>query len=235
MVRITFFVVTTRRTRFTGLRAAWRLRTTFFLATHGEQDWTCARAFGTSVICIAPLPMIAPPQVQAQSLARAIRTDIGFSFFPVAGAKRPRPTPPIHLRYNPKGQSFVNAAIPLTAFTCPRAGKGVWNQQKTPYLSQNSTNYAVILCDWLTFGPKSPSRCERWGDRTARGFTPNIQTVHRRFTPSRYRQLRRLYRGRWLVIGAPLPKPLAARRVTGKDARAPHADQDCRCWRRRAS
>jgi hypothetical protein len=37
VVRITFFVVTTRRTRFT-LRAAWRLRTTFFLATHGEQD-----------------------------------------------------------------------------------------------------------------------------------------------------------------------------------------------------
>ena len=86
-------VVTTRRTRFTGLRAAWRLRTTF-LPTQGEQDWTVwARAFGTSVICIAPLPIIAPPQVQAQSLARAIRTDIGFSFFPVAGAKRHRPTP----------------------------------------------------------------------------------------------------------------------------------------------
>src|SRR3546814_13877421 len=76
----------------TALFRSWRLRTTFFLATHGEQDWTCARAFGTSVICIAPLPMIAPPQVQAQSLARAIRTDIGFSFFPVAGAKRHRPT-----------------------------------------------------------------------------------------------------------------------------------------------
>src|SRR3546814_14311622 len=99
--------------------------------------------------------MIAPPQVQAQSLARAIRTDIGFSFFPVAGAKRHRPTPPVHLRYNPKGQSFVNAAILLTAFACPRAGKGARNQQKTRYLSQNSTNYARILFDWLTFGPKS--------------------------------------------------------------------------------
>lgn len=160
-MRITFFVVTTRRTRFTGLRAAWRLRTTFFLATQGEQDWTCARAFGTSVICIAPLPMIAPPQVQAQSLARAIRTDIGFSFFPVAGAKRHRPTPPVHLRYNSKGQSFVNAAILLTAFACPRAGKGARNQQKTRYLSQNRTDYAVILCDWLIFGPKSPAPCGR--------------------------------------------------------------------------
>jgi len=88
------FVVTTRRTRFTGLRAAWRLRTTF-LPAQGEQDWTVwARAFGTSAICIAPLPMIAPPQVQAQSLARAIRTDIGFSFFPVAGAKRHQTAPP---------------------------------------------------------------------------------------------------------------------------------------------
>lgn len=148
------FVVTTRRTRFTGLRAAWRLRTTF-LPAHGEHDWTvCARAFGTSAICIAPLPMIAPPQVQAQSLARAIRTDIGFSFFPVAGAKRPRPAPPVHLRYNSKGQSFVNAAIVLTAFACPRAGIGTRNQQKSRYLSQNRTDCAAILCNWLTFGPK---------------------------------------------------------------------------------
>jgi len=93
-VRMMRFVVTTRRIRLTGLRAAWRLRTTFLVA-QGEQDCTfrtCAAA-GTSAICIAPLPMIAPPQVQAQSLARAIRTDIGFSFFPVAGAKRHRPTP----------------------------------------------------------------------------------------------------------------------------------------------
>ncbi len=158
MVRMMRFVVTTRRTRFTGLRAAWRLRTTF-LPTHGEQDWTVwARAFGTSAICIAPLPMIAPPQVQAQSLARAIRTDIGFSFFPVAGAKRHRPAPPVTLRYNSKGQSFVNAAIVLTAFACPRAGIGTRNQQKSRYLSQNRTHYAAILCNWLTFGPKSPLR-----------------------------------------------------------------------------
>ncbi|GEM_PF-3104507 len=92
-VRMMRLVVTTRRIRLTGLRAAWRLRTTF-LPTQGEQDLTVwARALGTSAICIAPLPMIAPPQVQAQSLARAIRTDIGFSFFPVAGAKHHRPTP----------------------------------------------------------------------------------------------------------------------------------------------
>ncbi len=149
------FVVTTRRTRFTGLRAAWRLRTTF-LPVQGLHDWTVwARAFGTSAICIAPLPMIAPPQVQAQSLARAIRTDIGFSFFPVAGVKRHRPAPPIHLRYNPKGQSFVNAAIVLTAFACPRAGIAAQNQPKTRYMSQNRTENAVILCNWLIFGPKS--------------------------------------------------------------------------------
>src|SRR3546814_3642931 len=67
-VRTTRVVVTTRRTRLTGRFAAWRLRTTFFL----QQFCTCAVA-GTSAICIAPLPMIAPPQVQAQSLARAIR------------------------------------------------------------------------------------------------------------------------------------------------------------------
>ena len=88
-VRMIRLVVTTRRIRLTGLRAAWRLRTTFLVA-QGEQDWTVwARAFGTSAICIAPLPMMAPPQVQAQSLARAIRTDIGFSFFPVARYEAP--------------------------------------------------------------------------------------------------------------------------------------------------
>jgi hypothetical protein len=82
-VRTTRFVVTTRRTRLTGRFAAWRLRTTFFL----QQFCTCAVA-GTSAICIAPLPMIAPPQVQAQSLARAIRTDIGFSLFSRCAAHR---------------------------------------------------------------------------------------------------------------------------------------------------
>src|SRR3546814_14094622 len=94
--------------------------------------------------------MIAPPQVQAQSLARAIRTDIGFSFFPVAGAQRHRPTLPIHLRYNQKGQSFVNAAILLTAFACPRAGNATRNQQTPRYLSLNSTKYARIMVDGLT-------------------------------------------------------------------------------------
>ena len=64
-MRITRLVVTTRRMRFTGFFAAWRLRTTFLAPPQGVQgfaDW--ARAAGTSAICIAPLPMIAPPQVQ---------------------------------------------------------------------------------------------------------------------------------------------------------------------------
>lgn len=116
-VRITRFVVTTRRIRFTGFLAACRLRTTFFVV-QGVQDFafrTCAAA-GTSAICIAPLPISAPPQVQAQSLARAIRTDISFSFFlPVAGGTGRPVAPPLI----PKGQSFVNASITLTAFACP--------------------------------------------------------------------------------------------------------------------
>lgn len=80
-VRITRFVVTTRRMRLTGFFAACRLRTT--LGPQGAHR-TDAEA-GTSAIFIAPLPISAPPQVQAQSLARAIRTDIIFlSLFPVA-------------------------------------------------------------------------------------------------------------------------------------------------------
>jgi hypothetical protein len=36
---------------------------------------------GFSATCTAPPPMIAPPQVQAQSLAKAIRTDIRRTLF----------------------------------------------------------------------------------------------------------------------------------------------------------
>jgi len=128
---MTRFVVTTRRTRLTGLRAAWRLRTTF-LGLHGVQDCalrTCAAA-GTSAICIAPLPMIAPPQVQAQSLARAIRTDIGFSLFSRCRCVGATADTPMHLPLKPKGQSFMNAAIALTAFACPASGIGPQNQSK---------------------------------------------------------------------------------------------------------
>ncbi|MBA3940919.1 MAG: hypothetical protein C0520_06890 [Sphingopyxis sp.] len=147
-MRITRFVVTTRRMRLTGLRAAWRLRTTF-LPPQGVQDLAvCARAAGTSAICIAPLPMIAPPQVQAQSLARAIRTDIDSSFFPVAGAPNADGRPLLHLPLDAKGQSFVNTAIALTAFECPRAVIRARNQPKTRYLSQNSTEMAMILYRW---------------------------------------------------------------------------------------
>ncbi|UKK84369.1 hypothetical protein L7H23_17640 [Sphingopyxis sp. BSN-002] len=102
--------------RFTGFFAAWRLRTTF-LVPQGLQDCTVdARAFGTSAICIAPLPISAPPQVQAQSLARAILTDICFlSLFPLQMRQGLPVAPPLE----PNGQSFVNASIALTAFACP--------------------------------------------------------------------------------------------------------------------
>ncbi|MEQ8309803.1 MAG: hypothetical protein RIA72_03810 [Sphingopyxis sp.] len=97
-MRITFLVVTTRRTRFTGLRAAWRLRTTF-LPVQGEHLAVCARAAGTSATCIAPLPIIAPPQVHAQSLARAIRTDIDFLSFPLQVRSANDPAPSFTFRY----------------------------------------------------------------------------------------------------------------------------------------
>jgi hypothetical protein len=105
-VRMTRFVVTTRRMRLTGRLAAWRLRTTGF-RVQGEQGFafcTCAAA-GTSLICIAPVPMIAPPQVQAQSLARAIRTDIGFSLFSRCwweGATPRHPLAPLAMAKRPK-------------------------------------------------------------------------------------------------------------------------------------
>ena len=105
--RMTRFVVTTRRTRFTGFFAAWRLRTTFF-GLQGAQGFAVwARAAGTSEICIAPPPMIAPPQVQAQSFARAIRTDMVFlSLFPLFGGKAPHPDARLHHRYRLKAKAL---------------------------------------------------------------------------------------------------------------------------------
>ena len=105
-VRMMRLVVTTRRTRLTGLRAAWRLRTT---GLQGVQDGalrTCAAA-GTSAIFIAPLPMMAPPQVQAHSLARAIRTDIRFlSSFPLRAIGAAGPAPVHTISYGQKAKAL---------------------------------------------------------------------------------------------------------------------------------
>lgn len=99
-------VVTTRRTRLTGLRAAWRLRTTGLQGVHDGALRTCAAA-GTSAIFIAPLPMMAPPQVQAQSLARAIRTDIRFlSSFPLRAIGAAGPAPVHTISYSQKAKAL---------------------------------------------------------------------------------------------------------------------------------
>jgi hypothetical protein len=78
-------VRTTLRTRFTlrtGVCRAILRALTFFFATL----WTCAG--GVSATCIAPPPISAPPQVHAQSFARAMRTDIFPTFFSL-GANGP--------------------------------------------------------------------------------------------------------------------------------------------------
>ncbi len=76
-------VRTTLRTRLTlptGVRCAiLRALGLCFLTL-----WTCAG--GVSATCIAPPPISAPPQVQAQSFAKAMRTDIISTFFSL-GAK----------------------------------------------------------------------------------------------------------------------------------------------------
>jgi hypothetical protein len=62
-----------------ALRRAMRFRTTFFTRTLPDQVLLgCAYADrgAASDTCIAPPPITAPPQAQAQSFARAIRTDI---------------------------------------------------------------------------------------------------------------------------------------------------------------
>jgi hypothetical protein len=74
--------VTTRRT-VTGRRTTVRL-TTFFVATW---VWT-TRLGAVSATYTVPPPITAPPQVQAQSFAKAMRTDM-MSHFPLL-ARAPR-------------------------------------------------------------------------------------------------------------------------------------------------
>jgi len=76
-------VVTVRRT--TRVRAGWvrACRTTRFFAICG----TGGRAACVSATCTAPPPTIAPPHAQAQSFAKAIRTDM---VIPPLDLPRPR-------------------------------------------------------------------------------------------------------------------------------------------------
>lgn len=87
------WVVTVRVMRFTtrraGARAAIRLRGAFLTLW----DFTYA-VLGWLDACIAPPPITAPPQAQAQSFARAIRTDI--TFFPYPRGEMRLPPGPIH-------------------------------------------------------------------------------------------------------------------------------------------
>lgn len=73
--------VTTVRARLTcrpdDTRATCRPRTGLLVFVC-RYCLTCAG--GVSATCTAPPPMIAPPQVQAHNFAKAIRTDIVFSF-----------------------------------------------------------------------------------------------------------------------------------------------------------
>lgn len=82
-------VVVVVRARWTGFIAycGWAagfLRTTAFLAlfTLLLLITTAGRAFCAT--WIAPPPIIAPPHAQAQSFAKAIRTDMSLSFLPAA-------------------------------------------------------------------------------------------------------------------------------------------------------
>ncbi|WP_206185914.1 hypothetical protein [Sphingosinicella sp. BN140058] len=67
----------TLRTRLARTRAAGRTLLTFGVRTLAFAFLTnTGREGGFSATCTAPPPMIAPPQVQAHNLAKAIRTDI---------------------------------------------------------------------------------------------------------------------------------------------------------------
>ncbi len=110
-------VVTTRRTRFTVRlgAAAWRERALCALALAGLPLYTLAAA-GTSATCIAPVPISAPPQVQAHNFARAILTDISFSF--PSGANGRRALPVGHVpRY--LGSQLAASLRCVTAANCP--------------------------------------------------------------------------------------------------------------------
>jgi hypothetical protein len=75
----THSVRATRRTRLARLAFAHCLAGAAFACLTKAGRWG-----GFSDTWTAPPPMIAPPQVQAQSFAKAIRTDIRRTLFPVS-------------------------------------------------------------------------------------------------------------------------------------------------------
>ena len=128
-------VRTTLRTRLTlrtGVRCAILRAFTFFFATL----YTCAG--GVSATCIAPPPISAPPQVHAQSFAKAIRTDIFSTFFSL-GAKGlvPMRTDSLCLLMCRETQNKSLSSIALTLFGSRRRVKmpNLWGQRaKRPEL-----------------------------------------------------------------------------------------------------
>lgn len=110
MVRV---VVTTRRTFAARRTATWRTIRLVFL--------TCAtRGLADSATCTAPPPITAPPQAQAHSFAKAIRTDITLPFC------RPAHLPGMPRHYGqgaaiPTVQNKGLSSIILTINSCPIA------------------------------------------------------------------------------------------------------------------
>lgn len=106
------WVVTVRVMRFTtrraGARAAMRLRGAFLTL------WVLTYAvFGWLVACIAPPPMTAPPQAQAQSFASAIRTDITLIPYPIEEMR----LPPRPLHRPVTHSDCISLEIPATRLT----------------------------------------------------------------------------------------------------------------------
>jgi hypothetical protein len=73
---LTTQAVRTRLWRFIALTRAWRRGACFTIVAAWARLTKEGREGGFSATWTAPPPMIAPPQVQAQSLARAILTDM---------------------------------------------------------------------------------------------------------------------------------------------------------------
>lgn len=93
--------------------ARWAMRLALALCTLATWGLGCAL-----VACIAPPPMTAPPQAQAQSFARAILTDIGI--FPLARLSRPRPIRRAILQSVHRGlQKFAHGRKPINPHYSP--------------------------------------------------------------------------------------------------------------------
>lgn len=152
----------TLRTRWTGLARATRRTGFVVLATRTrlspltERYWPCLA--GASATCTAPPPIRAQPAAQADSFARAIRTDISGALFSCAREGTKLTGAPSHRSSLPsRTQRLVNRTTPLTLIPQSRSEiRVIFSNLETQVCRNETAPHCVCKPSRRRCGAQSP-------------------------------------------------------------------------------